>query len=78
MALTDDKIAKCPFFKSATVNTIECDSDFAFACVHKFKNRESKQKHRRKYCNTYNYKNCSLCRNILKTYDEDGKKIPYT
>lgn len=71
---TDDKFAKCPFFKSRTSNTIECESDFAFSCVNKFQSGEEAARYRSIYCNTFNYKNCSLCKNILKTYTRTGEK----
>lgn len=70
----NDKFAKCPFFKTATSNTIECESNFAISCVNKFKNRESKMKHRHKYCDTYNYKNCSLCKNVFKKYTDTASE----
>lgn len=65
---TESKEVKCPFYKDETPEAIRCEGVISVACINNFRGRETKQKHKRRYCNT-EYEDCEHYKTVIKKYD---------
>ena len=69
---------KCPFYKEETKNSICCEGDFGSSCIHIFKSRNYKNKHKEQFCNLFDFKKCSLYQSIFATYKKHPQETKGT
>lgn len=60
----------CPFFHDLSGHSIRCEGVIAETkVITSFGNIRAMKKHRRKFCNTFDYEKCDLCKVLSSKYD---------
>lgn len=68
MATYGNESIICPFFKDMAKNEIKCEGIISCSAVNTWENSKSKEEHRERYCNTFQYSECFLARKLLLKY----------
>ena len=67
-----DADAKCPYYETADMNRIRCESCVKGARLHfVFQSREEMLKHKRRYCDSYRWYGCPYARQRTRDYSEE-------
>ncbi len=61
-------LTKCPYYDEESKNNIKCEGTISKTCTHNFKSSAQKRKHKNKFCDTFDFKNCPHFKQIQKKY----------
>ena len=62
----------CPFYIEETEKNIKCENVFSCSCIMGFKNRREKQGYKERYCNKFNFKNCTQFICVMTKYTPEA------
>lgn len=60
---------KCPFYKSESKKTINCEGVINSVCTQPFKTQKKKEFYKSEYCNTFNCINCPYHKMLDRKYE---------
>lgn len=56
----------CPFYKDETKNSLSCEGIFGCNCTHTFMTAEDKKRHKKLFCDAFDYKDCILYQGVIE------------
>ena len=67
--------AICPFWEKSWEQNIRCEACIEHAhFIMRFSDKEKRQRHEEKYCNSYGWEKCKYAAMLQREYDEMDKK----